>query len=94
MRLRRGVAVHNSSIGHEYALGENVYQRGIVRFKLKLESFQYNAWILVGIVKADVIPKDNYSFNCADSKGWVLGKNSYQGMYENGSLKKVRLFGK
>ena len=59
------VAVNNDSgISHQYVLGENVYQRGIVRFKLKLESFQDNNWIMVGIVKADVIPKDNYSYNC------------------------------
>ena len=82
------VAVHDSSRGHKYVLGENVYQRGIVRFKLKLESFQDNYWIMVGIVKADVIPKDKYSYNCVDSKGWVLGRNSEQGMWENGSLKK------
>ena len=25
---------------------------------------------------------------CVDSKGWALGKNGNQGMYENGSLKK------
>ena len=82
------VAVHGSIAGCTYVLGENVYQRGIVRFKLKLESFQDNNWIMVGIVKAGVIPKDNYSYNCVDSKGWALGKNGNQGMYENGSLKK------
>ena len=63
------VALHDSNIGHEYVLGENVYQHGIVRFKLKLESFRDNSWIMVGIVKADVVPKDNYSFYCVDSKG-------------------------
>ena len=80
-------AVHGSG-SHQYVLGENVYQRGIVRFKLKLESFQNNNWTLVGIVKADVIPKNNYSYNCVDSKGWVLGNDRGQGMWENGSLKK------
>ena len=82
------VAVHDSSIGYKYVLGENVYQHGIVRFKLKLESFQDNNWIMVGIVKADVIPKDKYSYDCVDSKGWGLGNNGNQGIYENGSLKK------
>ena len=84
------VAVHGGplSTGHEYVLGENVYQRGIVRFKLKLESFKDNHWILVGIVKADAKRKDNSSHYWADSKAWVLGKNRNQGMYENGSLKK------
>ena len=81
------VAVNDSG-SHKYVLGENVYQRGIVRFKLKLESFQYNNWIMVGIVKADVILKDNLSYKCVDSKGWVLGNNSGQGMFENGFLKK------
>ena len=33
------VAVRDPSANQQYALGENVYQRGIVRFKLKLESF-------------------------------------------------------
>ena len=82
------VAVHGPSKGHEYVLGENVYQRGIVRFKLKLESFQDNHWILVGIVKAEVKPKDNNSQIWADSKGWGLGKQGRQGMWENGSFKK------
>ena len=82
------VAVHDSNEGHKYILGENVYQRGIVRFKLKLESFQVNEWILVGIVKVDTIPKDIHSYYCVDSKGWGLGSNGNQGMYENGSLKK------
>ena len=58
------IAVHDSNSGHGYALGENVYQHGIVRFKLKLESFQNNDWIMVGIVKADVKPDDNNSYFC------------------------------
>ena len=82
------VAVHDPNRGLEYALGENVYQRGISRFKLKLESFKDNNCILVGIVKADFKPKDNSSHNWTDSKAWGLGKNGNQGMYENGSFKK------
>ena len=82
------VAVHDTNSGPRYALGENVYQHGIVRFKLKLEAFQNNDWILVGVVKADVQPKNDSSFNWIDSKGWALGSNGNQGMYENGSLKK------
>ena len=81
------VAVHGPSEGHEYVLGGNVYQRGIVRLKLTLESFRDNNWIFVGIVKADVKPKDTNSQRWADSKGWSLGKSGNQGMYENGSLK-------
>ena len=82
------VAVHDSNGSHEYVLGENVYQRGIVRFKLKLESFQNNDCIMVGIVKADVKPHDNSSYFCMGTKAWGLGKNGNQGMYENRSLKK------
>ena len=82
------VAVHSLSTRHEYVLGGNIYQRGILRFKLKLESFKDNNWILVGIVKADVKPDDKYSYNWTDSKGWALGNNRNQGMWENGSLKK------
>ena len=82
------VAVHDSNRAHKYVLGENVYQRGILRFNLKLESFQYNNWILIGIVKANITPKENRSYNCVDSKGWVLGKDGNQGLWQNGSLKK------
>ena len=82
------VAVHDSNSSHQYVLGQNIYQHGIVRFKLKLESFQNNNWIMVGIVKADVVPEDNLSYKCVDSKGWSLGNNGNQGMRENGSLKK------
>ena len=78
----RRVAVHGSTGGLTYVLGENVYQRGTIRFKLKLESFQNNLWILVGIVKADVVPKGHYSYKWAGAYGWSLG---YFGqLYENG----------
>ena len=83
-----GKVAVNDLLSNEYVLGENVYQREIARFKLKLESFKDNNWIMVGIVKADVIPMGNFSYNCVDSKGWALGKNGNQGMWENGSLKK------
>ena len=81
------VAVHYSTHqGHQYVLGENVYSQGIVRHKLKLESFQDNHWIMVGMVKADVVPQNNGSFFWHESKAWALGKNGNQGKYENGSL--------
>ena len=83
------VAVHGSHRGHEYAFGENVYQRGIVRFKLKLDGFPHNEWIVVGIVKADFITaRNNYSHLWIDLKGWSLGNNGNQGIYENGCLQK------
>ena len=80
------VAVHDSNRGHKYVLGKNVYKQGTVRLKLKIEFFKDNNWIMVGIVKADVVPKDNNSFVWPDSNGWSLGNNSNQGTYENGSL--------
>ena len=80
------VAVHDSTRGHTYVLGENVYQRGTIRFKLKLESFQNNHWILVGILKADVVPrKDQNSYNWAGAYGWSLGDNGQ--WYEDGVYK-------
>ena len=77
------VAVHDSSRRHAYVLGENVYQRGIVRFKLKLESFRDNGWIMVGIVKADVAPKNKISYCWSGSYGWALGESGQ--VYNDGS---------
>jgi hypothetical protein len=69
------VAVHGPIEGHSYVLGENVYQQGIVRFKLKLDSFQNNHWMLVGMVKADVVPPSDYSYEWPGSYGWALGSS-------------------
>ncbi|CAB4031367.1 SH3KBP1-binding 1 [Paramuricea clavata] len=69
------VAVHGPNVGHSYVLGENVHQQGIVRFKLKLESFKNNDWMLVGIAKADVVPPNNYSYQWPGSHGWALGQH-------------------
>ena len=75
--LREGgtVAVHGPNNGHSYVLGENVYQQGIVRFKMKLESFQNNYWMFVGMAKADVVPPNNNSQSWPGSYGWGLGQN-------------------
>ena len=62
------MAVKSSKRGHEYVLGENVYQQGIVRLKLKLESFENNGWLLVGILREDAVHADN-----CFSHGWALG---------------------
>jgi hypothetical protein len=67
------VAVHGPNYGHSYVLGENVYQQGIVRFRLKLESFQDNYWLFVGTVKADVVLPNNDSYSWPGSYGWALG---------------------
>ena len=79
------VAVHDSTQAHTYVLGVNVYQHGTTRFKLKLESFQNNHWILVGIVKADVVPKGQRSYNWAGAYGWALGNDGQ--LHEDGSYK-------
>jgi hypothetical protein len=45
------VAVHHGGYGGHQYVHENIYQQGILRFKLKLESFQNNHWMFVGIAK-------------------------------------------
>ncbi|XP_028411495.1 uncharacterized protein LOC114534140 [Dendronephthya gigantea] len=86
------VAVHDSNSGHKYVLGENTYQQGIVRFKLNLESFKYNNWILVGVLEAGVVPQSqsnhNNSFLWSGCNGWGLGTDSYAGVFKNGSRSK------
>ncbi len=78
------VAVNDSSGGHKYVLSENVYKQGTVRHKLKIESFQDNPhWIMVGIVKADVVPQGNRSYDWPRSYGWSLGDNGQ--VYKDGS---------
>ena len=69
------VAVHGPNYGHSYVLGENVYEQGIARFKLKVESFQTKAWMLVGVVKADVVPPNNNPYSWSGSYGWALGQS-------------------
>ena len=69
------VAVHDSISGHKYVLGENTYQQGIVRRKLKIESFQSNNWMLVGVTKGDVVPQGDHSYGWPGSYGWALGSN-------------------
>ena len=78
------VAVHSSNNGHEYAIGENIYQQGIVHLKLKLESFKDNDWLLVGIVKEDAVQqKNSNSYAWPGSYGWALGTSGE--VYKNGS---------
>ena len=62
------VAVHGPNDG------QNVYQQGIVRFKLKVESFQTNKWVFVGVVKGNVVPANKYSYVWPGSYGWILGQ--------------------
>ena len=77
------VAVHDSGGEHKYVLGDNVYKDEVVNLKLKLESFQSNHWMLIGIVKADVVPLSDNSYCWTGSYGWALG-NSGQ-LWKNGS---------
>ena len=85
------VAVHDSNTGHKYVLGENVYQHGIIRFKLKLESFQNNHWIMVGIMKADVVPQSDNSFFLPGCNGWYLG-TANPAVIKNGSFTENKTF--
>ena len=68
------VAVHGPDAGHKYILGENVYQRGIVNFKLKLESFQNDDWIFVGIAIGHVKPPHTSSHRWRGLRGWRLSR--------------------
>ena len=57
------VAVHNSTSSHKYVLGENICREGVVKLKLKIESFQNNHWMLVAMVKGDVVPNGDGSYS-------------------------------
>ena len=85
------VAVHGSRGGHKYVLGENVYQHGIIRFKLKLESFQNNQWIMVAISKADVVPQSDGSYSSPGCNGWFLGTGN-PAVNKNGSYTQDNTF--
>ena len=67
------VAVNGPNFYRTYALGENVYQQGIVKLKLKLESLQNNHWMFVGVLLGNVVPPDNNSHEWRGSYGWGLG---------------------
>ena len=80
------VAVHSSSGDqHRYVLGENLYKEGVVKLKLKIESFQNNHWMMVGVVNGDVVPQNDYSYGWGSSYGWSLGTNNSQQVWKNGS---------
>ena len=68
------VAVHGPNVEHSYFLGENVHEQGIVRFRLKVESFQTKTWMFVGIAKGDVVPPNNNPYLWPGSYGWALGQ--------------------
>ena len=68
------VAVKGPNGGNKYILGENVYEQGVVKLKLKLESFRNNEWMFVGLVKGDVVPTNNDSYGWRGSYRWGLGR--------------------
>ena len=83
------VAVHNQAQVHDYVLGENLYSQGSVNLKLKLESFQNNMWMFVGVTKASVNQSMASVSNLASclwpgSYGWNLG-SSGGAVWKNGS---------
>ena len=83
------VAVHNKTQGHDYVLGENLYSQGTVNLKLKLESFQNNYWMFVGVTKASsnqslASVSNRASCKWPGSYGWNLG-SSGGWVWENGT---------
>ena len=70
------VAVHDSTRSHKYVLGDNIYGEKVVKLKLKIESFQSNYWMLVGMVKGDVVPQNDHSYGWPGAYGWALGDTS------------------
>ena len=78
------VAVHGPYEFAGYVLGANIYERGIARLRLKIESFQNNYWMFVGILKGDVLQQNQpYSHTWPGSYGWALG--SFSQVDKNGS---------
>ena len=68
------VAVHDSNGStHRYVLGETIYRKGVVKLMLKVESFENNYWMLVAMVKGDVVPQNDNSYGWPGSYGWALG---------------------
>ena len=83
------VAVHNQTAAHEYVLGANLYSQGSVNLKLKLESFQNNKWMFVGVTKASISQSlasgsDRALYQWSGSYGWSLGFFG-GGVWKNGS---------
>ena len=78
------IAVHDSTSGHKYVLGENIYREGVVKLKLNLVSFYNNYWIFVGTVKGDVVPQNDSSYGWPGTYGWILGNSGGQGVLKAG----------
>jgi hypothetical protein len=72
------VAVHDQTTGYGFALGETVYNKEIVNLKLKLESFENNQWMFVGVIRDDAVMSVsennvNISRRWSGSYGWAFG---------------------
>ena len=79
------VAVHDPTTGNTYVLGENIYEEGVAKLKLKIESFQNNDCMFVGMVKANVVPQNDHSNRWPGTYGWAFGNNIHQGVWREGS---------
>ena len=79
------IAVHDTSRGHKYVLGENIYKEGVVKLKLKIESFKNDNWMMVGVVNGDVVPQNDTSCRWNSSYGWAVGSFSSLAVYKAGS---------
>jgi hypothetical protein len=82
------VAVHDpDKAEYRYVLGQNIYRQGTHSLKLKLEMFQDNFWMFVGILKKDVVLPKNDSYAWTGSYGWGLGNGTEwkNGSHENES---------
>ena len=86
------VAVHNGVEGHHYVLGKNIYHQGVVNLKLRLESFQHNDWVFIGITEENVFPTVNHSCQWPGSHGWSLGSDGYLEEWKAGSFKTKKPF--
>ena len=73
------VAGHDSSSYDSYILGENVYQLGAMRFKLRLVFFEDRHWIMVAVVKAEFVPKNHYfdPYDWNGAYGFAVGRRTH-----------------
>ena len=73
------VAGHDSISYDSYILGENVYQLGAMRFKLRLVFFEDRHWIMVGVVKANFVPKNHYfdPYDWNGAYGFAVGRRTH-----------------
>ena len=72
------VAVTGPGVGFTYVLGNNLYNRGETRIKLRLESFNNAYFMFCGIATGDIAQQESTSsFEWPGSYGWEIGKNHH-----------------